>query len=95
MHNLELSTRAVQDLEETLTYIARDKPIAASEFVATLRTKCRMLAQFPELGMRRDDLAVGVRVFAVAGYDIYYRQLGNLVRIERVLHGARDPGIAW
>jgi toxin ParE1/3/4 len=95
MNSLEFSLKAVEDLEETLTYISRDKPIAALNFVSKLKEKCRMLAQFPELGMRRDDITAGILVFAVAGYGIYYRQLGNLVRIERVLHGARDPKRAW
>ena len=78
-----------------LDYIARDNPIAGIEFVSTLKEKCELLAQFTELGVRRDDLSPGIRVFAVAGFGIYYRQIGERVRIERVLHGARESNALW
>jgi toxin ParE1/3/4 len=77
-------------LEEILEFIARDKPGAAVRFVDRLQQQCESLAQFPELGMRRDDLASELRLFSFRGYGIYYRNLGDRVRIERVLHGALD-----
>ena len=84
------SPMAVEDIEAILEYIARDKPAAAVSFVETLKHKCDTLARFPLLGASRDHLAEGLRVFPVGSYVIYYRPEGDTVRIERVLHGARD-----
>ena len=84
------SPMAVEDLENILDYIARDNPRAAVSFVETVKEKCQTLARFPLLGASREDLIKGLRVFPVANYVIYYRPEGDTVRIERVLHGARD-----
>ncbi len=84
------SPLAVQDLDGILEYIARDKPLAAIAFVETLREKCRTLARFPLLGAAREGLISGLRIFPVGNYVIYYRPENDIVRIERVLHGARD-----
>jgi toxin ParE1/3/4 len=55
-----------------------------------LKEKCTTLARFPLLGASRDRLAKGLRVFSVGNYVIYYRPEAATVRIQRVLHGARD-----
>jgi toxin ParE1/3/4 len=77
-------------LRGILEYIARDKPLAAMTFVETLKEKCHILARFPLLGSSREELAPGLRMFPVGNYVIYYRPQSAGVRIERVLHGARD-----
>jgi len=84
------SPMAVEDLDGILEYVARDKPAAAAQFLETLKEKCNTLARFPLLGASRDNLAERLRVFSVGNYAIYYRPEGETVRIERVLHGARD-----
>jgi plasmid stabilization system protein ParE len=84
------SPLAVQDLDGILEYIARDKPLAAITFVETLKEKCRTLARFPLLGASREGVVSGLRMFPVGNYVIYYRPENDTVRIERVLHGARD-----
>ena len=81
---------AVQDLDGILGYIAHDNPTAAISFVERLKENCHTLAQFPLLGTPRNSLAEGLRVFSVNNYAIYYRPEGDSMRIERVLHGARD-----
>lgn len=84
------SPLAVADLEGILEYIARDKPTAAVAFVETVKDKCYTLARFPLLGASREALIPGLRMFPVGNYVIYYRPEGGSVRIERILHGARD-----
>jgi len=84
------SPMAVEDLDGILEYIARDNPAAAVRFAETLKEKCNTLARFPLLGASRDQLAERLRVFSVGNYAIYYRPEGESLRIERVLHGARD-----
>ena len=73
-------------------YIARDNPIRAATFIAELEAKCRTVATAPELYPFRTDLAPGLRMAAHGRYLVLYRDIPaqNAVRIERVLHGARD-----
>ena len=86
----DFSPRAVADLDGILAFIARDKPQAAAKLVARLKHRCCLVADFPELGTRREDLMEGLRSSSVGNYLIYYRPVAGRVRIERVLHAARD-----
>jgi len=89
---LLLSPLAAADLEEIGDYIARDNPVRAASFVAELEAKCRAVAATPELYPARTDLAPGLRMAVHGRYLVLYRDLPgeNAVRIERVLHGARN-----
>lgn len=87
---LLLSPSAVADLEDIADYIARDNPIQAATFVTELEAKCRAVA--PELYSFRTDLAPGLRMALHGRYLVLFRDLPdqNTVRIERVLHSARN-----
>ncbi len=89
---LLLSPRAAADLEEIAEYIARDNPARAASFVTELEAKCRAVAATPELYPARPDLAPGVRMAVHGRYLVLYRDLPDqaTVRVERVLHSARD-----
>jgi len=86
---LIFSPQAADDLQDVRDYIARDKPRAARDFVLAIRERCQKLAQFPEIGAPRPYLGVGMRALPFRSYVIYYR-VADIVRIERVLHSARD-----
>ena len=89
---LLLSPRAVTDLEEIADYIARDNPVRAASFVAELEAKCRAIVETPALYPARTDLAPGLRMAVHGRYLMLYRDLPdeNTVRVERVLHSARN-----
>ena len=89
---LILSPRAATDLEEIAEYIARDNPARAASFVAELEATCRAVAATPELYPARADLAPGLRMAVHGRYLVFYRDLPGevAVRVERVLHGARN-----
>jgi toxin ParE1/3/4 len=89
---LLLSPRAAADLEEIADYIARDNPVRAASFVAELEAKCWAVAASPELYPARADLAPGLRMAVHGRYLVLYRDLPgeDTVRIERVLHSARN-----
>lgn len=88
---LLLSPQASADLEEIAEYIARDNPVRAATFVADLEATCRAVAMAPDRYRARPDLAPGLRMAVHGRYLIFYRDLPGqgLVRVERVLHGAR------
>ena len=90
MKRLLYSDFATDDLKAILDFIARDKPLAARSFIDAIIETCHLIAENPEMGMRRDDLAPTLRMFTHRGYGIYYRNLDTEVLIERVLHPSLD-----
>ena len=90
MKRLLYSDFATDDLKGILDFIAQDKPIAARSFIDAIIETCHLIAENPELGMRREDLAPTLRMFTHRGYGIYYRNLDAEVMIERVLHPSLD-----
>ena len=76
---------------EIWLYIARDNLARADSFVDDLSERFEALADFPELGSRRDDVSPGIRAFVVGDYIIFYRVSQSGIEIARVYHGARKP----
>ena len=75
---------------EIALYIAQDNVNRALAFVDELEESCRALGNAPGIGTARPELGDGIRMLPHGRYLIFYRQLQRSVRIERVLHGARD-----
>ena len=58
--------------------------------IADIIQRFPRLAEFPEMGRERTELAASMRSFPVGRYIIFYR-LGELgIAIVRILHGTRD-----
>ena len=88
------SPKARQDLIDIGDYIARDSRANARRFVARLQGRCRQIGHAPLSYRSREDLASGLRMAPLGRYVIFFRMLDDTVRIERVLHGARNlPGV--
>lgn len=81
---------AANDLEEIADYIARDNPSRAVSFINELETHCHQIAELPEAYPLREDLAPKLRIAFHKNYAILFRLLEDTVRIERIVHGARD-----
>ena len=90
MMQVTFSPKARQDLIEIGDHIALDSPANARRFVGKLMEQCQRIGKAPMGYVGRDDLAPGVRMAALGRYVIFFRVLGDAVRIERVLHGARN-----
>ena len=87
-----LSTLAEADLEEIGDFVALGNPRRAVTFIGEVRAKCQRLGQAPGLCTARPELGNGVRMLPHGRYLIFYREHDGAVRIERVMHGARDIG---
>ncbi|MDZ7956397.1 MAG: type II toxin-antitoxin system RelE/ParE family toxin [Aulosira sp. DedQUE10] len=83
------TAKAEEDLIEIWIYIATDNPTAADRLLGEIDTKCQMLADNPELGQARPDIALGLRYFPVGRYLILYRNISEGIEVVRVVHGAR------
>lgn len=85
-----LSPAAESDLEEIGDYIARDNPHRAISFIREIRERCLAIAAAPNAAPLREKILSGVRMAPHGDYLIFYRTLNGEIRIERILHGARD-----
>lgn len=90
MTPVAFSPRARQDLLDIGDYIAKDSLTNARRFVAKLTEQCRRIGRAPLGYVSREDLAPGLRMAALNRYVIFFRVVDGVVRIERVLHGARN-----
>jgi len=78
------------DLEEIADYIARDNPRRALSFVGEIRERCQQIVTYPEAAPLRPQLGEGIRMVPFGRYLIFYTVHPNMVRIERILPGARN-----
>jgi toxin ParE1/3/4 len=90
MNFYRLSTEAERDLEDLWVYLAERNDLAANRQVAKLLDRFPMLAQFPTMGISRDQLLLGLRSFPVKPYIIFYVLIPGGIEILRVIHQSRD-----
>lgn len=90
MKRLVFAPLARDDLEAIGLYIAEDNPERALTFVAELEAIARQTAERPQSFRQRDDLAPGLRAALHGRYMIFFRELADEVRVERIVHGARN-----
>lgn len=84
---------AKADLHKIWSYIAEDNVGAADGFVRQVHETYERLADHPELGRVREELAARIRSFVVGNYVIFYRPLRGEdtgIEVVRVLSGAQD-----
>jgi toxin ParE1/3/4 len=87
---LRVSRKARRDLVEIFAYIAEDNLDEARRTNAKLVATFEAIAQQPGIGRERPELDSGIQSLPVAPYVIYYRHTLSIVKVLRVLHGARD-----
>lgn len=92
MHKFSIvrSPLAKADIRSIFLIIAEHSPAAATQIVERIDRRIRQLADFPELGPERPDLAPGLRFLVEGNYLVLYRLAENRIEIVRVIHGARD-----
>jgi toxin ParE1/3/4 len=87
---LRLSMLVAADLEEIVDFIAQDSPRHALRVLRLLRARMKEIARQPELYRLRPELGEDARLAVIGQYVILFRIRPNAVRMERVVHGARD-----
>ena len=91
MARFVLSPEARDDLREIRGFIARDSANAARRVLSELRAAMSRLAEMPEMGHFRADLAdEPLRFWPVHSYLIIYRPDRKPLEVVRVLSGYRD-----
>ncbi len=85
-----VSPLAENDLVEIALFIARDKPLAAEEFIAHIEAQFAVLAEHPGPGEAQPALGPKVRRFTLGNYLIFFRPREATVEVLRVLQGSRN-----
>jgi plasmid stabilization system protein ParE len=87
------SPEAIQDLEQIAAFIARDSEYHAAMLVQRLVDATDRLARFPESGRIIPEVGASrYREIIEGAYRIMYSIAGDVIRIDAVIHGARDFG---
>lgn len=90
MANLLFAPSARRDLSDIFDYIARDKPIAAANWVDTIEDKCRLIASTPDYGEIRSAFGHGIRSSTLGRYVIFFRPIKDGIEVIRVVTGDHD-----
>ena len=90
MNRFKISRQADRDLEDMWVYLAQNDSLSADLFLAKVLDKFPMLAQFPEMGSSRKELAEELRSFPVKPYIIFYKRIETYIEIVLILHQSRD-----
>jgi toxin ParE1/3/4 len=83
------TAQAEEDLIDIWLYIAQDNPRAADRLLDEIEEKLSLLANHPQLGPSRPDIAEECRYFPVGNYLILYRILPEGIEVVRVVQGSR------
>ena len=90
MARVRITPLAELDLEEIWFFIAQDDPVAADRLLDLLENKCNLLADNPQMGPARADIAKDLRYHPVGNYLLLYCVISGGIELVRVVHGARD-----
>jgi toxin ParE1/3/4 len=91
-----LTPQALQDLQEIVSFIARDNPERARSFGNELIDKALSLANLSERGRITPEFSdESVREIVHGSYRIIYETLSKKIYVLRFWHGARgEPEIS-
>lgn len=90
MANYQFSEDAIGDINKICDYIAQNNPSSASNLFDAIRQKCKLVANFPNMGKRYDKIRPNLRGFLVADYIIFYYPHDEGIVIVRIVSGYRD-----
>jgi toxin ParE1/3/4 len=90
MKHYRLTPEAANDLEEITDFFAASDPQIADRLLDSLQEKCQKLAEMPDVGRSREELAAHLRSSHIGKYIIFYRVETEGVEIIRIIHGSRD-----
>lgn len=91
MARFDLAESAQRDLESIATYTEETwGRTQARAYIETLEARLSQLAERPQIGRPREDLAQGVRSFTHDQHVIYYLPSETGITVVRILHQRQD-----
>ena len=87
---------ALEDLEVSVSYIAKDSPVYAATFVREVRDAARSLMHMAERGRALPDLGdPSLRELLVRNHRLIYCMADDALYVVALIHGARDLFALW
>ena len=91
MISLVITEPAENDLLDLWFYVATDSyPTYADTLLDKLYAHFKLLALNSDMGVERDEIGEGIRLFLVENINIIYRLKDEVLLILRVHHSAQD-----
>lgn len=90
MSSYFFTNAAVKDLDDICEYIGQQNLKAASKLFDTIRKKCKLVANFPNMGKSYSKLSTNLRGFVVEDYVVFYYPREDGIDIVRVVSCYRD-----
>ena len=85
------SPEAETDLIDIWHYGASEhSPGDADQHLREIHTACARLADWPNSGRARPEVARGLRSVSLPPHVVFYRVTSSAIEVVRVLHGRRD-----
>jgi toxin ParE1/3/4 len=81
---------ALAEIDDILSYIARDNPLAADEVAAVMRATIARLADYPRLSVETDVPNVRAAPILPYRYLVFYSIDEDSLTIRNVRHAARQ-----
>lgn len=92
MANYQFTDKAERDLEEITDYTLQQwGALQTNTYLDGLENHGQLLADNPDLGARRDELAGELFSFPYESHVLYYFKQPHGITIVRVLHKRMDP----
>ncbi len=86
-----LTRLASRDIEAIADYLAVQSSLTSAErFLSGIDSTLQRMAQFPQIGRKRDELYPGSRSLPYTQYLIFYRLLNDAIEVLRVVSGYQD-----
>jgi toxin ParE1/3/4 len=90
MSSYSFADAAVKDLDDICEYIGQQNLKAVSKLFDAIRKKCKLVANFPNMGKSYSKLANNLRGFVVEDYVVFYYPREDGIDIVRIISGYRD-----
>ena len=92
MQIVDFTDKAERDLEKIIDFTVEHwGNLQASQYIDALEKMAQMIADNPEIGVKRDVLSAGLLSFPYQSHILYYIKNYHGVTFVRVLHANIDP----
>jgi toxin ParE1/3/4 len=92
---LRITPRALDQLNQIQTELEEQRSGRGEKFFTKLDEVGEHLLLFPEMGVAKEALGEGIRSYVVWEYMMLYRITDTQIRVEAIIHGARDIEAAF
>ena len=86
-----ITPRASRDIEAIADYLAAQRGLNRAERLLNgIDSTLQRIAQFPQIGRKRDELYPGSRSLPYEQYLIFYRLINDEIEVLRIVSGYQD-----